>query len=272
MLSRRRLCSWLLLLSVAAPAAAVASTGTVPSAAELQAQLDTAVRTHAAAFTVPPGVYNFSTDNFNVSGASDLRIEGAGVTLWFSKKAGMNISNSQSLHISGLSINYTDLPRTRSGIPAITYNLLNCTDVISEDITIYKAPFFSVTAFNGGGGHIFRRFTLPNDTTVDPKSGRPVDPWPHERDAFHFTDLRRGVVVEDSHASGFGDDFFVSAPSTSGDLSIHPTPSIGLTYACSVCVVELAQYHYGCFEAGVADIATRDQPTPSECEKAKGPY
>ena len=28
--------------------------------------------------------------------------------------------------------------------------------------------------------------------------------------AFHFTDLRRGVLIEDSHASGFGDDFFVS--------------------------------------------------------------
>ena len=232
---RKGLCSQLLLVSVAArqstgaaraaaappPAAAGTSTTAVQSAAELQAQLDAAVRSHAATFTVLPGAYNFSTENFNVSGAYDMRIAGAGATLWFSKNAGMNISNSERLHISGLSINYTDLPRTRSGIPAVTYNLLNCTEVISEDITIYKAPFFSVTAFNGGGGHVFRRFTLPNDTTVDPESGRPVDPWPHERDAFHFTDLRRGVVVEDSYASGFGDDFFVST--SSSILAGNPT-------------------------------------------------
>lgn len=182
----------------------------VPSSAELQAQLNAAIRSRVATFTVPPGSYNFSTYNFNIAGASDLRVQGTGATLWFSKTAGVNISNSDRLHISGLSINYSNLPRTRSGIPAVTYNLLNCSDIISEDITIYKAPFFSVTAFNGGGGHVFRRFNLPNDTTVDPKSKRPVDPWPHERDAFHFTDLRRGVVVEDSHAAGFGDDFFVS--------------------------------------------------------------
>lgn len=204
-------CGWCLLLLAARPDAQAAAA--VPSAAELQAQVETAIRSHAATFAVPAGAYNFSSDNFNISGASGLRIEGAGAMLWFSETAGVNISNSDSLHISGLSIDYSNLRRTRSGIPAVTYNLLNCSDVISEDITIYKAPFFSVTAFNGGGGHVFRRFRLPNDTTVDPKSGRTIDPWPHERDAFHFTDLRRGVTVEDSHASGFGDDFFVSVQS-----------------------------------------------------------
>lgn len=192
----------------------------VPSASELQARMDAAIRSHAATFTVPAGAYNFSMDNFNISGASGLRVQGAGATLWFGQTAGVNISNSESLHISGLSINYSNLPRTRSGIPAVTYNLLNCSDVISEDITIYKAPFFSVTAFNGGGGHVFRRFSLPNDTTSDPESGRPIDPWPHERDAFHFTDLRRGVVVEDSHASGFGDDFFVGILSSAVNIPV----------------------------------------------------
>jgi hypothetical protein len=84
-----------------------------------------------------------------------------------------------------------------------TYN----SDVVSEDITIYKAPFFSVTAFNGGGGHVFRRFHMP---MIDPESPNSTNPWPHERDAFHFTDLRRGVLVEDCNISGFGDDFFNS--------------------------------------------------------------
>ena len=58
-----------------------------------------------------------------------------------------------------------------SGHYGITYNLLNSSNVVSEDITIYKAPFFSVTAFNGGGGHTFRRFHMPNDTTLNPQSG-----------------------------------------------------------------------------------------------------
>ena len=79
--------------------------------------------------------------------------------------------------------------------------------MVSEDVAIYRAPFFSVTAFNGGGGHVFRRFYLPRDPATGP-TGRPTDPWNHERDAFHFTDLRRGVLVEDCDASGFGDDFF----------------------------------------------------------------
>ena len=145
--------------SSAAPAA-------VPSAYELQAQLDAAIHSHAATFTIPPGAYNFSTSNLNVSGASALRLVATGVTAWFdgAAGAGVNITNSENLHVSGLSVNYTNLPHTRSGIQGITYNLLNSSDVTSEDITIYKAPFFSVTAFNGGGGHIFRRFNLPNGT------------------------------------------------------------------------------------------------------------
>ena len=179
---------------------------TVLSASELQAQLSAAIRSRAPAFTIRPGAYNFTTNNMNISGASRLRVVAAGVTIWFGGTAGLNISNSEGLHISGLSINYYNPPHGRLGVPGITYNLLNCTNVVSEDITIYKAPFFSVTAFNGGGGHVFRRFFMPNDTATDPETGRPDDPYPHQRDAFHFTDLRQGVTVEDSYASGFGDD------------------------------------------------------------------
>ena len=197
---------------------ALSGVAALPSAQELQAQLDAAIRQRAAAFVVPAGVYNFSTSNFNVSGASNLSVTAAGATFWFAGSSqttdniqpGVNISNCAHLRVSGLSINYYALKPSRSGHPGITYNLLNSSDVLSEDITIFKAPFFSVTAFNGGGGHVFRRFHMPNDTTVDPENGRPSDLWPHQRDAFHFTDLRRGVIVEDSNISGFGDDFFNS--------------------------------------------------------------
>ena len=236
----------LLLLLLAVPThelAAGTRSSPPPSAAELQAQLDAAIGSRAASFTVPPGEYNFSTRSFNVTAASNLRLQAEGARLQFGYQphlpvAGVNFSNCNSVHVSGLEISCahstphhtarprrrlfdvaapgcppvadTGLPRTRSGLPGITYNLLNCSDITSEDITIHQAPFFSVTAFNGDGGHIFRRFHLPNDTTVDPETGRPTDPYPHQRDAFHFTDLRRGVLLEDSHASGFGDDFFNS--------------------------------------------------------------
>ena len=53
-----------------------------PSADELQAQLDTAIQTHAAAFTIPPGIYNFSS-NLNIHAASNLHINAAGATVWF---------------------------------------------------------------------------------------------------------------------------------------------------------------------------------------------
>jgi hypothetical protein len=190
------------------------SQGTAPSPQALQAAIEGAIARRAPRFLVPGGVYNFSSRNLNISGATDLHLSAGNVTLWFAGNApgptqpGVNISNCERLHVSGLTIKYYDLVPSRSGHRGITYNLLNCTDVVSEDITIYKAPFFSVTAFNGGGGHVFRRFYMPNDTDVDPSTGRPVDPWAHQRDAFHFTDLRRGVLLEDSVVSGFGDDFF----------------------------------------------------------------
>jgi hypothetical protein len=151
----------------------VAAASPSPSPAQaLQARLDAAIQQRAVSFTIPAGVYNFSLENFNISGAMNLRVSATGVTVWFgigihaTSQPGVNISNCEGLHVSGLAINYYGLTPSRSGHPGITYNVLNSSDVVSEDITIYKAPFFSVTAFNGGGGHIFRRFHMPNDTVV----------------------------------------------------------------------------------------------------------
>jgi hypothetical protein len=203
-------------------AAAAATSLDVPSAAELQAQMNAAILQRKNEFIIPPGQYNFttvsSTANFEISGAVSMRVVATGVAFLFScvkSQApalcpGVNIANCDGLNVSGLSIDYYNIPQASSahrlgstfnpGIPGITYNVLNSSDVISEDVTIHNAPYFVVTAFNGGGGHVFRRFHLPGNATH----------YNHGRDAFHFTDLRRGVVVEDSDGGHCGDDFFNS--------------------------------------------------------------
>ena len=188
--------------------------GAPPSAAAaLQSLLNAAILRGDTEFAIAPGAYNFSSANFEIAGASNMRITAEGVDLIFSgtgrRMPGVNISNCDTISVSGpLSIDYYGLGPSRRGQPGITYNLLNSTNVVSEDITIYQAPFFSVTAFNGGGGHVFRRFRLPSNHTAGAGGGG--GRYPHQRDAFHFTDLRRGVVLEDSDAHGFGDDFFNS--------------------------------------------------------------
>lgn len=179
----------------------------IPSASELQANLDAAIAAGAATFAVPAGTYNFSTANFNVFGATHgLRLLAAGATALFHGTSGVNVTNCADLHVSGLTIDYASPePHGRRGVPGITYNVWNSTRVTSEDVTILRAPFFAVTAFNGGGGHVFRRFRLPSGT-ADPGPC----PYRHQRDAFHFSDLRQGVTLEDSDAADFGDDFFNS--------------------------------------------------------------
>jgi hypothetical protein len=192
------------------------------TATELQAQLNAAIMQRKNEFVVPPGRYNFTTvsptASFNISGAASMRLVATDVAFLFScikSQApvlcpGVNIVNCDGLNVSGLSIDYYNIPQARHshrfgsafnpGIPGITYNVLNSSDVISEDVTIHNAPYFVVTAFNGGGGHVFRRFHLPGNATH----------FNHGRDAFHFTDLRRGVTVEDSDGGYCGDDFFNS--------------------------------------------------------------
>ena len=264
---------------------------TVPSAPELQAQLDAAVHRRDPVFTIPPGTYNFTTNNLEITGATALRVVAARVTLWFgatgARMPGVNISNCDRVNVSGpLTIDYYGLRHTRRGSPGITYNLLNSSDVTSEDITIVKAPFFSVTAFNGGGGHVFRRFHLPADTATD-ASGRPTDPWPHERDAFHFSDLRRGVVLEDSDAAGFGDvrrpNWLAHpfGPFVTRSLLCHPhTPCYALGPGCprspmpefwccgtlprGTGLLQLAQHAHDRAAARVPNLASSRKPAPPE--------
>ena len=139
------------IMALVLPALGLASSMAVSSAAELQAQLNAAIAARAPTFTIPAGTYNFSTANLNVSGASALLLVADGATALFRGAAGVNITNCEALHVRGLSITYeSPVPHGRRGVPGITYNVFNSSSVLSEDITIFRAPFFAVTAFNGG--------------------------------------------------------------------------------------------------------------------------
>ena len=72
----------LALLLVGMGVAAAAAAGPAPARA-LQVQLDAAIRQRASLFTIPAGVYNFTTDSFNISGATNLRVAAAGDYLFF---------------------------------------------------------------------------------------------------------------------------------------------------------------------------------------------
>lgn len=198
-------CTTLLPLAIVAMAWGLAAENQVPSAQELQAQLNASIVRRDPSFTIPPGVYNFSSANLIIFEATNLRIVGDGVMLWFQSTTGVNITNCDTLYVRGLSINYTAMGHSNRGVQGITYSLLNSSNVVSEDITIYQAPYFSVTAFNGGGGHVFRRFSLPTGFAPPGRNA-----YPHQRDAFHVTDLRQGVTLEDSSGGYCGDDFFNS--------------------------------------------------------------
>lgn len=95
--------------------------GPPPSATALQVQLNAAIASKTAVFTIPPGEYNFSTVNLDLHEATSLQLVAAGVTLWFEGPAGINMSNCDGVHVIGpLAVNYTNLQHHRSGLPGIT--------------------------------------------------------------------------------------------------------------------------------------------------------
>eukprot|EP01044_Picomonas_judraskeda_P005720 COSAG03_NODE_548_length_7000_cov_2.644110_5_plen_145_part_00 len=118
------------------------------------------------------------------------------VELWFSGSAGVNITSSSDVLLGNWTIDY-DPPPTQQETAGSTVNLLNCTRVVCEDVTIRTAPFMAVTAFNGGGAHAFRRLQFV------PKPGRTLVGL---RDALHFSDQRVGPTVTDSVVGYTGDD------------------------------------------------------------------
>ena len=188
------------------------------SAEALQHAVDAAIADSARSLTIAGGPYNFSSKTFLIFGANKLKLVAPDpITLWFSGSAGINISSCVDLSLGNWSIDYADSSSHGSmrdgpnggayhqhpGDPycgkscGITFNLLNSTRVIVEDLHIHSSPYMMVTAFNGGGGHVFRRMIF------EPVRGHTqVGP----RDALHFTDQRVGPTIEDSVVGYCGDD------------------------------------------------------------------
>lgn len=187
------------------------------TAAELQAKVVAAIASHQPTVDVPGGAYLFNTSggtDFLILGASNLRIRAlAPVTLWFAGSAGVNLTDSTDVQLVGSSntafagpawtLDY-DPPPTKQELAGSTLNLLNCTRVLAEDVTIRAAPYMAVTAWNGGGAHVFRRLTFG-----PPKPGA-YRGLVGLRDATHFSDQRIGPTIVDSVIGYTGDDFFVS--------------------------------------------------------------
>ena len=189
------------------------------SAQDLQRAVDIAIANQDSTMWIPGGVYNFSTNNFRITGANGLRfLAPETVFLMFSGSSGVNISHTTDLSLANWTIDYPDDNTFNSdsgGSSGITFHMFNSTRVHAEDITIHHAPYFAVTAFNGGGGHYFRRL---NFAPVDP-TGPCIAPVPSvippelchmvsKRDAIHFSDLRAGCTIEESRVGYSGDDFF----------------------------------------------------------------
>ena len=183
-----------------------------PRAAEqLQHRVNSAIASRAASVDVPGGDYLFNHSggiDFLVIGASGLRIRALGrVTLWFAGSAGVNITDSTDVQLVGdgdvgaWTLDY-EPPPVKQELAGSTLNLLNCTRVLAEDVTIRAAPYMAVTAWNGGGAHVFRRLTFG-----PPKPGA-TRGLVGLRDAMHFSDQRIGPTIVDSVIGFTGDDFF----------------------------------------------------------------
>ena len=143
-------------------------------------------------------IARFNGADFNVTGAAGLTLRSPDpVKLWFAPGFGVHIKDSVGVSVGNWSVDY-DPPWTHR-TAGLTYQLTNCTDVVTEDLTIVSAPQMAITAFLGGGGHVFRRVRFaPGAGATNVAS----------QDAMHFTDLRRGPLVEDSVVGFSGDDFF----------------------------------------------------------------
>jgi hypothetical protein len=171
----------------------------VHSTVRLQEALDAAIERGDPTFFITGGLYRFANNtSFLVHGAARLSILApASVQLVFSGSAGVSFVNSSDVSIGNVTIDY-DPPPTQK-LSSITYALVNCSNVVSENITIRAAPFMAVSAFGGEGNHTFRRLHFEPHTQSVLVS---------QADAVHFSDLRTGPTFEDCSIGHCGDDFF----------------------------------------------------------------
>jgi hypothetical protein len=182
-----------------------------------------AVGRGAPATILLDGVYNFSDRSFGVAGADQLSLVGTGpqsTQLVFRgapfagfTHPGVNFSSSRQSVLRGASIDYIPKPPGTmcdfrasrdphcgmSG-PGITLGFYNCSQMLAEDVTIHAAPYMGVTSLNGDGGHVLRRLRFEKNV--------PGQVFVAERDGLHESDVRVGLLLEDSDVGGLGDDFF----------------------------------------------------------------
>lgn len=78
------------------------------------------------------------------------------------------------------------------------YNVVNSTRVTTEDLAVHATGYMGVYEADGGGGHVYRRFSLV------PRNGRIIS---SNADGLHSEDLDVGPTIVDSHFHSMLDDF-----------------------------------------------------------------
>ena len=222
-------------------------------AQELQEQVNAAIAQNKHNISVRGGEYDFGGVNFNIHRAEGLKIlapDGT-ISLLFSGGAGVNISDTTDLYLEHWLIDYQEgsnqrvlsalestnkiddryitEPKLNANI-GITFNLWNSTRVTVQDLTIRHAPFMAVTAFNGGGAHVFHRMKFEPKSVSTPCIVPGVPVLCHlvgKRDALHFSDQRVGPTITDSIIGYTGDDFF----------NIHTTLMIVISCETTACLM-----------------------------------
>jgi hypothetical protein len=171
-------------------------------AIKLQQDLSSAIAAGMPSFAIAGGDYHFNGVDFEIFEARGFVITSPQpVNFWFAPGFGIHFRDCQKVGLGNWSIDYNPPWKTRT--EGITYQLTNCSDVVTEDLTIFSAPSMAITAFNGGGGHVFRRIKTKFSQHPGASTTHVVS-----RDAMHFSDLRRGPIIEDSVIGYSGDDFF----------------------------------------------------------------
>ena len=148
-----------------------------------------------------------------------------------------------------------------------TYNIENSTSVTTEDLAIHATGYIGVYEADGGGGHVYRRFTLA------PRHGMIVAA---NADGFHSSNCDRGPTIENSVIRSLLDDFLnvqttmqlvmaVSAAGSGDGADAGGNPSTG-THTLTVVHPHVSdQPVTGHTEQWYVRTAIRVQEPQSEC-------
>ena len=98
---------------------------------ELQAGISGAISAGASTYIIPPDIYNFSASGvggLNVSGATNLTIEGGGSTLIFFPGNGVIMTSSLNLTVRNLTVDYFP--------PCFTQGIISAIDVANSTLDV----------------------------------------------------------------------------------------------------------------------------------------